>query len=163
MEEVNHKPMHYTNQSKKAAKANGYLLAVIFVLLSAGGIGAGIYWLLLEGDHWIGSFLVIPIGLFMGFIAWIFYDHTMRENIVKYEFVLHEKGIDEKRHYMKKEAVTENHIAFNDMDKVLIGNYVDRIIKRGPDIFRFGCLSLLCTKTSAFLSVFSKQMSYLSG
>lgn len=151
MEEVSHEPMHYTNQSKKAAKVFSYSIMILFGLPGVVAFVVGIYWFFLEGDHWIGSIFIIPTGLLLVYIGWVAYDHNIREKEIKYEFMLHEKGIDEKRHYLKKNTITENHITFDNMDKVLIGNYVDRMIRRnGPDFFRFGVLVIIMYKNEYF-------------
>ncbi|ASK63961.1 hypothetical protein CFK37_18255 [Virgibacillus phasianinus] len=151
MEEVSHEPLLYTNQPQKAAKAFSYIFMLIFGLFALGAIVIGIYWLFLEGDLWIASCFSIPVGLLMGFIAWVAYDQNIREKEIKYEFVLNENGIDETRHYQKKNKVKENHIAFSDMDKILIGNYVNRIINtNGIDFFKFGVLVIVMYKDKYF-------------
>lgn len=157
MDEVSHEPLLYTNQPQTAAKVFSYILMLIFGLPAVAALSIGVYWLFLGNDLWIASIFLIPVGLLLGLIAWVAYDQNIREKEIKYEFVLNEKGIQEKRYYLKKNKIKENHIVFEDMDKVLVGNYVDRMPGLHTlDYYKFGVLVIIMYKNNYFFQCIYK-------
>lgn len=152
MGEVSHKPLRYTNQPQKPAKTLGYVVLILFGLGSIGALIIGVYLLFLGNDYWIASCFSIPVGLILGWIAWVAYSQNVREKNITHEFLLNENGIDEKWHNKTKNKVKENQIAFGDINKVLIGNYVDRMIgtEGMRDYFRFGVLVIVMYKNKYF-------------
>ncbi|MUV38819.1 hypothetical protein JNUCC1_02690 [Lentibacillus sp. JNUCC-1] len=153
MEKVSHEPFQYTNRRQKSEKVFGYIILILFGLGSLGAIFFGVYLLFLENDEWIASCFLIPSGLLLLWIAWIAYVHNVRKKDIIYDYVLYENGVAEEWHDQKGNKVKENQITFGDMDKVLIGNYVDRMPggKGRIDYFRFGVLVIVMYQNNYFM------------
>ena len=128
MESIHHEPLRYPSIIRKAEKISLFVFIVLFGVLALGCIVMGIYWVFIGQCQWMFSMIFVPVGLLFSFIVYIFYEQIHRNKMVEYHFEINEKGIDEEWIDKKNHKATQKHIAFDDMHKVLVGNYVDNII-----------------------------------
>lgn len=163
VEPVENEPVQYSSKESPGQRLFNYIFAIFLVVIFLVFLGFGLYYLANPQitDSGILAAILIPVGIILGALAFVIIYLTNHHQRYEYRFELTEAGIFEEKIYPKKDKVEESQILFEDMTKVLIGNYVEYValFKKGQDFshFKFKALLVVIHKDGVFLRVISDQ------
>lgn len=116
--------LRYSSKMPKGSVIFLYFLFCLFTTLAIGLVIAGIVFIP-NDDLNLLSWFCFPSSIAMGWIAYEIYRNIKQNKNYEQEVILSENGMEINVTDFKKNKKLQKHIAFNDIYKILIGNFVE--------------------------------------
>ncbi|GAA0606990.1 hypothetical protein GCM10009001_25330 [Virgibacillus siamensis] len=146
-----HEPIHRSNQTTEQLKGCLAFFKWLFLLVAIVLLAIMIF-KIDDTDSSGLRILCIIVAAIFGVLA-LFVHWFSKDGEVETHFELNETGIHEYAINHKTRKESEYHLLFEDIDKVLIGNYVNHInfpTGQGVDFNRFGALIILINGAESY-------------